>query len=177
MPGLLHAMCPGTYATAAAGTIKADHAHAMCQRARTARMARTAAPAQRTPWQWKLRATSASSTSHVPPAPTLLRRRDRKRGTNVHGLHGWHVPQHRSAVTTVLNVNSFTAAQNACKNAKKLCDDDTSCTAAETRQKKKRNKAKRTFMCERHVANINFASQRTKSCKKALCSIKSGSAD
>ena len=74
---------------------------------------------------------------------------------------------HRSAVTTVLNVNSFTAAKNACK---KLCDDDTSCTAAETRQNQKRNKAKQIKrFCANDTLQISISHRNEPSRAKKRC--------
>ena len=83
---------------------------------------------------------------------------------------------HQDSTTSVtLAEKSFTAAVEACKAA---CDAvaDCGCSAAETRRIKKKKVV--TFVCELHSATgLNSASQKSKSCKKAACFIKSNQYD
>jgi len=62
---------------------------------------------------------------------------------------------------------SFPTAAVACKQ---LCLDASACTAAEIRQQRKKKKT--SFKCELHFATINSSTRESKSCKKAMCSIK-----
>jgi len=87
---------------------------------------------------------------------------------------------HQNTATTVtLAENSTTAAAAACK---KKCSEDGTCTAVEflTKNKPKKNKKNKknknkvaVYTCELHTAaGINSATQASRSCKKATCSIK-----
>merc|ERR1719272_1418936 len=74
---------------------------------------------------------------------------------------------HDSAIIWYLD---GTAQDAAVANCSAACAMNAQCTAYEVSLKKKLGQ----FKCENHVETINSASRRTKSCKKALCSAKTG---
>merc|ERR1719345_222174 len=74
---------------------------------------------------------------------------------------------HDSAIIWYLDGMAQDAAVANCSAA---CAMNAQCTAYEVSRKKKLGQ----FKCENHVETINTASRKSKSCKKALCSAKTG---
>merc|ERR1719272_67585 len=74
---------------------------------------------------------------------------------------------HDSAIIWYLD---GTAQDAAVANCSAACAMNAQCTAYEVSRKKKLGQ----FKCENHVETINTASRKSKSCKKALCSAKTG---
>ena len=63
----------------------------------------------------------------------------------------------------------------ATATCKQACEDETTCTAVEvhaskkTKNKNRKKKTSKGFVCELHTAKINSSSRKNKSCKKAKC--------